>query len=34
LIYLIVVVAGAVALWLFIPEEVKRTIWDTYVSPP
>ncbi len=34
LFYLLIVVGGAVALWLLIPEEVKKTIYDTYFKRP
>ncbi len=33
ILYLLFVVAAAVALWLFIPDEVKQAIFRTYVSP-
>jgi hypothetical protein len=33
LLYLLVLIAGAVALWLLIPQEVKKAIYETYVSP-
>ena len=34
LFYLLLVVAGAITLWLLIPAEVKKTIYETYVNPP
>ncbi len=34
LIYLLVVTAGAVTLWLLIPDDVKKAIYETYVNPP
>jgi hypothetical protein len=33
-VYLLIVIAGAVALWLLIPDDVKQAIRDTYVNPP
>jgi predicted PurR-regulated permease PerM len=34
LIYLLFVIAGAIVLWLVIPEDVKKAIYETYVNPP
>ncbi len=34
IIYLLIVAALALALWLFIPDEVKQAIYETYVNPP
>lgn len=34
LIYLLVLALGALALWLFVPEEVKRMIRETYFNRP
>ena len=34
LVYLLIVIAGAVALWLLIPDDVKKVIHETYVNPP
>jgi hypothetical protein len=34
LVYLLIVAGGALALWLFIPEDVKKAIYETYVNPP
>lgn len=31
--YLLVVVGGAIALWLLVPDEVKQAIRDTYFNP-
>lgn len=33
IIYLIVVIAGAIALWALIPKEVVDTVRDTYLNP-
>lgn len=32
--YLLIVIGGAIALWLFIPEDVKKVVYETYVNPP
>ena len=32
-VYLIILVGGAIALWLLVPDEVKKTIRDTYLNP-
>jgi predicted nucleic acid-binding Zn ribbon protein len=32
--YLLVVAGGAIALWLLIPAEVKKAVYETYVNPP
>jgi hypothetical protein len=32
--YLLIVIAGAVALWLLIPADVKKAIYETYINPP
>lgn len=34
LIYLLILVLGAAALWIFVPDEVKRVIRETYFSKP
>ena len=34
IIYLVIVAVLAVALWLFIPDDVKQAIYETYVNPP
>ena len=34
MVYGLILVGGATALWLLIPEEVKKTIYETYVNPP
>jgi hypothetical protein len=34
LLYLLIVIGGALALWLFTPEDVKKVIYETYVNPP
>jgi len=34
LVYGLVVLGGAYALWRFIPAEVKRVIYETYINPP
>jgi len=31
--YLLVLVAGALALWMLIPDDVKKTIYETYINP-
>ncbi len=31
-VYLIVLVGGAIALWLLVPDEVKQTIRETYFN--
>ena len=33
LVYLIIVIGLAVAVWFLIPDEVKQTVRDTYVDP-
>ncbi|MBU0616437.1 MAG: hypothetical protein KKI02_01835 [Planctomycetes bacterium] len=33
LVYLLVLVGGATALWLLVPDEVKKAIRDTYFNP-
>jgi len=32
-VYLIVVLAGAIALWLLVPDDVEQTIRETYFNP-
>lgn len=32
-VYLLVVLGGAIALWLLVPDEVKQTIRETYFNP-
>jgi len=34
IIYLLFVAAFAAALWFLIPDDVKRAIYETYISPP
>ncbi len=34
LIYLVVVLLLALLLWLLVPADVKKTIYETYIHPP
>ena len=34
LVYLLIVIIGAIALWLLIPEDVKTAVRETYLDRP
>ena len=34
LVYAIVLTLAVIALWLFVPAEVKKLIYETYINPP
>ena len=34
LVYAIILILAVIALWLFVPAEVKKLIYETYINPP
>ena len=34
IVYGLILIGGACALWWLVPPEVKKTIYETYINPP
>lgn len=34
LIYALIVILFVIALWIFVPADVKKLVYETYINPP